>query len=346
MKYLFLFITFILIFTGCSKKESQPVVNKNQYSVDTSDIKTSPVDNPNEAFTLKYSYEKGNKYIYSVSLISSDKQSMKTDTTISQSLKQNTYYILEITPVEIDQDGTMELNAVINSTKVEAESNGRKFGYESGAVKDSLNNVKFAEYVCLIKNPFSLRVSKAGEILEIFRADKITNKFLELKGYADSLNADQKAGVRKNMVEGLLRPLMNQIFRQVPGHTLAKDSTWSYPQPANQMMVFSVQNTNNYKIQNLEKYNNDKLAVISGSMTTTITGNNKAVNQGVSYNFSKPVTSAGGKIYFDVTKGCIIKSKTNTSIQSHVSMEGPSPKGRQKGERSETVENTYIVKLL
>jgi hypothetical protein len=346
MKYLFLFITFILIFAGCSKKEPQPVVNKNQYSVDTSDIKTTPVDNPNEAFTLKYSYEKGKKYEYVISLISSDFQSMKTDTTISQSVKQNTNYLVEITPVEIDQDGTMELNAVINSAKVEADANGKRIKYESGVSKDSLDKLKFAEYECLIKNPFSIRVSKAGEILDIFRADKITNKFLELKGYADSLNADQKAGVRKNMVEGLLRPLMNQIFRQVPGHTLAKDSTWSYPQPANQMMVFSVQNTNNYKILNLEKYNSDKLAVITGSMTTTITGNNKAVNQGVSYNFSKPVTSAGGKIYFDITKGCIIKSKTYTSIKSNVSMEGPSPKGRQKGNRSEAVENTYIVQLL
>jgi len=346
MKHLFVLIIIALLLTGCSKKEDKPVIGKNQFSADTSDIKTSPVDNPNEPFSLKYSYEKGKKYKYSLSLISTDKQSMKTDTTINQNVKQNTYYLLEITPVEIDQDGTMELNAVITSVKVDVDANGRKLRYESGVAKDTLDNVKFAEYECLVNNSFSLRVTKVGEILDIFRADKIANKFLELKGYADSLNADQKAGVRKNMLEGLIRPLMNQIFRQVPGNTVAKDSSWSYKQPATQMMVFTVQNTNIYKILNLEKYNNDKIAVISGSSNTLIAGNNKAVNQGISYNFSRPVTSAGGKIYFDITRGYVIKSKTNTLIESRVAMEGQSPKGKQKGERSETVENVYIVELL
>jgi hypothetical protein len=240
----------------------------------------------------------------------------------------------------------MELNVVINSSKLDAEANGKKFTFESGTVKDSLDKVKFAEYECLINNPFSLRVSKSGEILEIFRSDKITNRFLELKGYADSLNAEQKAGVRKNIVEGLLRPLTMQLIRQVPDHAVAKDSTWSYSQPATQMMVFSVQNTNVYKILNLEKYNNDKVAVITGSMNTVITGNNKAVNQGIAYNFTKPVTSAGGKIYFDVTKGYVIKSTTNTRIESHVTMEGPTPKGPKKGARSEVVENMYVVEML
>jgi len=346
MKYLFLLISITFLFTGCSKKDAQPVVNKNQFIADTSDIKTSPADNPNEAFLLKYSYEKGKKYNYRVSLVSSDKQVMKTDTTVTQSVKQNTYYLMEITPTEIDQDGVMEINAVINSSKVDALANGQKFSYESGLVKDSTDKVKFAEYECLLKNPFSIRVSKTGEILEIFRADKIANRFIELKGYADSLNTDQKTGVRKNIVEGLLRPLMTQLFRQVPGHNVAKDSIWTIPQPATQMMVFSVQNTNVYKIADLEKYNNDKVALISGTLNTVITGNNKATNQGISYNFTKPVTSAGGKIYFDITKGYVIKSTTNTKIESHVSMEGPTPKGKQKGERSETVENMYVVELL
>jgi hypothetical protein len=253
---------------------------------------------------------------------------------------------MEITPAEIDQDGIMEVNVVVNSARVDAEANGKKFTYESGTVKDSSDRVKFAEYECLINNAFSLRVSRTGEILEIFRADKIANKFLALKGYADSVSADQKTAIRKNMVDGLLKPLMNQIFRIVPNHNIAKDSSWSYQQPATQMMVFNVQSTSVFKIINLEKYNDDKVAEISGSMNTVVSGNNKAVNQGISYNFSKPVTNAGGKIYFDITKGCIIKAKTFTNIQSHVTMEGQTPKGIQKGDRNETIDNTYIVEML
>jgi hypothetical protein len=335
-----------VVLISCGKKEDKPVTGKNQFAADTSDMKTTPADNPNEAFSLKYSYEKGKKYNYRISLTSSDKQVLKTDTTISQSIRQTAAYLIELTPVEIDPDGTMELNVLINSTKVDADANGKIYSFEYGVTKDSLEKVKFAEYEAMVKNPFSIRVSNLGDIIEIFRADRISNRFIQLKGFADSVTTEQRAGVTKNMAEQLLRPLMNQIFRKVPDHNMAKDSSWSYTQPPAQATVFKMENTNIFKVANLEKFNSDKIAVLEGYLKTVITGNNKASERGVDYNFSKPVTSAGGKIYFDVSKGHVIKSKTFTKMQTHVAMEGPGPKGRQKGERSETVENTYIMELL
>ena len=89
-----------------------------------------------------------------------------------------------------------------------------------------------------------------------------------------------------------------------------------------------------------------KLQLLKASIKTVITGNNKAVNQGVSYDFTKPVITASGKIYFDITKGGIIKSKVNTKTNMHFTMEAPSPKGIQKGERWGTTENIYVTELL
>ena len=68
MKYFFLFIiTISFINCGMFKKRRKPLVNKNQYATDTSEIKTIPVSNPNEPFSLKYIYEKGKKYNYRIS---------------------------------------------------------------------------------------------------------------------------------------------------------------------------------------------------------------------------------------------------------------------------------------
>ena len=336
-----------VLLVSCSKKEDKPVSGKNQFAVDSSDIKTSPVDNPNESFVLKYSYEKGKKYNYRISFLASDKQIMKSDSTITKSVRQNSFYLLELTPSEIDPDGIMELNIVFTSSKVDAvDPNGIKYSYEYGVTKDSLEKVKFAEYDALINNPFSIRVSKSGEILEIMRADRISRRYIELKGFADSLSTEQKSGVTKNLADQLLRPLMNQIFRKVPDHNLAKDSSWAYPQPPTQGSVFKLENTNVYNVTNLEKLNNDKIAVIDGYLKTVVTGNSKVTDRGINYNFSKPVTSAGGKIYFNVTKGFVIKSKTNSKMESHVSMEGITPAGKQKGEKWETIDNTYIMELL
>jgi hypothetical protein len=347
MKYFFLFIiTISFIIAGCSKKEEKPLVNKNQYATDTSEIKTIPVSNPNEPFLLKYIYEKGKKYNYRISAFSSDIETMKAESTMTQTFKQNSIYILELTPLETDQEGTVEISSVISSVKIDALVDGKKITYESGTVKDSSEKIKYAQYEALAKNPFSIRVSKTGEILEIMRMDKILNRFFEINVKASSMNSEQKASLRNNFIEGLLRPLLNQIFRPIPDHSIARDSSWSITQPPVEAMVFKLENKNIYKISSLEKLGDDKIAIIDGSLKTVITGNNKAVDRGVSYDFTKPGVTAIGKIYFDITKGIIIKSKVNTKTNTHFTMKAPSPKGTQKGERWGTTENTYVAELL
>ena len=347
MKYLFLFIiTISFLFAGCSKKEEKPLTNKNQFATDTSEIKTIPVSNPYEPFSLKYTFEKGKKYQYRISSLTSDIETMKTDSTKTQNFKQNSVYILELSALETDQEGTIELSAVISSIKIEAWVDGEKITYESGTVKDSTEKIKYSQYEALVKNPFSIRVSKIGEILEIMRVDKIVNKFSEINVKASAMNSEQKASLKTNFINGILRPLFIQIFRQIPGHSIAKDSTWSITQPPVEAMVFKLETKNIYKISSLEKFGDDKIAIIDGSIKTIITGNNKAVNQGVSYDFTKPVITASGKIYFNINKGIIIKSKVNTKTIMHFTMEAPSPKGTERGERWGTTENIYIAELL
>ena len=51
---------------------------------------------------------------------------------------------------------------------------------------------QFAEYEALVNNPFNLRVSKLGAIIDIYKADKILNKFLDIKNLSDSVDAQQK----------------------------------------------------------------------------------------------------------------------------------------------------------
>ena len=92
--------------------------------------------------------------------------------------------------------------------------------------------------------------------------------------------------------------------------------------------------------------NDDKIAVIDAGLKTIISGDNKVTDRGATYIFKKPVTSAEGKIYFNISKGCVQKSKTNTRIHISYTMEVPTPKGLEKGTKTETVVNTNILELL
>ncbi len=348
MKYIITLAFAFMLLAGCGKKSEQaPINDATKYQVDSSDIKAVPIENQNESFQLEYKLAKGKTYHYRLSTITGDLQTIKTsDTTFTSSVNQTIIYLVDLTPVSVDKDGIMEINCVFNSVKLNANANGREFNYESSTNKDSVQRNKYADYEALTNSDIGLRISKRGEILEVFRTDKIVNKFLSIKGLTDSVNAAEIAQLKTNMVEGAVKPLLYQIFRSLPDHQLAKDSGWTYQQPASQFMVFQMQNTNTYKITGLEKFGEDKLAVIEGGLKTEISGKNKVSQQGVDYDFKKPETTAGGKIFFNITEGCIQKAKTYTKINISFSMQAKTPKGVQRGGKSEVITNNYILEKL
>ena len=349
MKYILISLFALLVLAGCSEKSNQSSTlnDKNKYNIDSSDIKTEPIANQNEAFTLGYKFEKGKIYHYRLTTITNDIQNVQIDTTNQQSdIKQTIIYLIDLSPVSTDKDGVTELNCTFKSVKLNALANGQEYNYESDTNTDSAERNKYAEYESLINSEIGVRVSKKGELVEVFRVDKILAKFLSIKGLTDSVNTQQKDQLRTNMVEGAIKPLLFQIFRTMPDHQLAKDSTWTFPQPATQFMVYQIQNTNTYKITGIEKYNGDKLAVIEGGIESKITGNDKASDRGIDYTFTKPTTSAGGKIYFNITEGCLQKAKTYTKVDINYTMEAKTPQGKQKGTRKEIITNNYFLERL
>jgi hypothetical protein len=103
---------------------------------------------------------------------------------------------------------------------------------------------------------------------------------------------------------------------------------------------------NKYKLESVEKLKDDRIAVIDAGINFTYSGQSK-VNQGnVSYNFQKPLSTAEGKIFFDVDKGIQLKSRTKTRLEITYTMEANTPKGKQKGKRTDVVGNTNILELL
>jgi len=347
MKHLLILLSFTLIIAGCKKEADKPVDTKDLYATDTTEIKAVPLENQNELFYINYKLEKGEEYNYRLTNIAENSQTVNAnDTLLTQKVKQTLTYLIKLKVLDIDVDSIYEVAFNITSVKLEADANGQKFYYESSTSKDSMDRVRYSEYVSVLNNPFNVRVSKIGEVVEIYKADRIINEFVKLKGVADSISAAEKDYLKKDMIERALKPLVVQVFRQLPDKIMSKDSLWTNPQEPTKLMVFQVQNTSTYKVKSLELFNNDKIAVIDAGLKTNISGNNKVTERGTTYVFNKPVTFAEGKIYFNLTKGCVQKSKTNSRIQISYSMEVPTPKGLEKGKKSENVVNTNILELL
>lgn len=344
--FLLLFLlTFIII--GCKKEEEKPIDIKEKYAIDTSDIKTVKLENQYENFFIKYGFLAAKEYNYRLTNIAENINTVSmNDSTISQKVKQTLTYLINLKILDFDADSIYEIAFRITSVKLEADVDGEKFFYESETTKDSAAKVRYAEYVSVLNNPFNVRISSIGDLIEIYKADRIINEFVKIKGIADSITVAEKDYLKNDMIERALKPLVVQVLRQLTDKVLSKDSIWTIVQEPTRLMVFQIQNTSTYKVKSLELLNDDRIAVIDAALKSNITGNNKVTDRGATYTFSKPVAHGEGKIYFNLSKGCVQKSKTNSRIQISYSMEIPTPKGVEKGTRTETVVNTNILELL
>ena len=346
-KLLVLFIPLVLLW-GCNKKtEVKPVDLTSRLKVDTSEIKTVPIDNPGTNFSFQFKFQKGQTYQYRLAAYTNDQKTLKSDSTITQYIKQSIIYLVDVTLSDVDKDGIMEFSCNIPSILMNAMANGQTLYYQSGKTKDSTELKNYAQYESLIDNTFSIRVGKNGGILEIFRADNIVNKFLRLQKAPAAIPNDQRDALRNGITQQELKPLLIQIFREMPTITLKKDSIWTKQQPTAKFLIFNIENTNLFKVTGLSKFGSDTLAVIDAGMKSNVLGDTKYEEHGTKVNFKRPQPTAGGTLYFNITKGCIQKSNIKTNVNISYTMEGPSPKGGiQKGLITEVVSSSNILELL
>ncbi len=342
----------IFIFASCQKEKSENETKDESpkeltSSFDSTALKTTAMDaNEDQSFLLRYKFVTGETFKYRLTTIAQSEQSIVADTTMSESMSQTIIFILNFKTLSIDQDSVAELECLFSSINLKASARGNEVTYQSGTQMDSTERVKFAEYESFINNPFNLRIGKLGEILEIYKTDKLMNKFLELRGLSDSLNAQQKIMASQELTNKSIKPLVSQIFREVPSHKMSVDSTWNQKRESMPIMVFQVDYENQYKVASLEMLGDDKLAVVSGSVKTTVIGDPNYTERGVKYDFDKPKSTATGKIYFNVNTGMVQKSRTQSRMENGYRMEMPTPEGIKKGSAKEISTNVNVIELL
>jgi len=340
----------LTLFFACQQKkteEEQKINEKISSTFDTTALKTTPFDaSEDQSFFLRYKFVSGESFRYRMTTISQNEQSITTDTSRADHLSQTIIFVMDFNTLSLDTDSVAELQCMISSVNLKANANGIDITYQSGSAKDSTEKVKFAEYEAFVNNPFNIRVGKQGEIIDIYMIDKIINRLLDLRGLADSLSSQEKIMAKQDLTNKSIKPLLSQIFREVPDHKMATDSAWSYKRESMPVVVFQIDYENVYTVEKLEMLSNEKLAVINGMVKTKVSGSQTYSEKGINYKFEKPISTAGGKIYFNLNKGMIQKSRTQTRMENAYKMEMPTPEGLKKASAKEVTSNINVIELL
>lgn len=339
-------LSLIALFTGCDSKENAPQTAGNDIlAIDTSEIKGTPItDNSFSEFDLSYNVQKGNTFIYKLTSITDETQSLKTDTVQEMKARQQISYLIEVKVEELEADKTMELSFNFKEVAVDGSFNDEKYKFVSSAKNDTVVEDRFLEYQALINNPFNARIDKNGNIAELYRTTKIADKIIELRKMKDSINAEQKQAFIQDITDGALRPVVMQLFRKLPEAKVAKDSSWYFPQQPASFQIFAIQNTHGFKLSSFEKAGDDTYAVIDASLISKSELSPEAKANGIS--MKNTGYSGSGKLYFNIGKGVFEKSKTVTTLTVELDMKAPPGAPFGSAKRKQNTKTTNILQLV
>lgn len=344
MKYLLSFLLSAALIAGCGKDSKDE--QAGQDSTASGEIATVKDDNPPASVILKYKLENNGKYRYKLTSETTNEQTISADSTMTMGMKQFITYIIDCEVREIDQDSVAEVRMVFSSVKIDAESGPQKFSYESGKLVDSTRMQDIVQYEAVVNNPFSVRISSTGEIVELYRTDKIINKFIELQKAQNRITPEQKMQVQMTLNEGMLKPIVQQIFRKLPEQTLTAQAKWQDSKPT-KLGAFDITQKVDYNVSGFEKLRDEKLIVMTSVLAIDAKAKEPFTERGVKYILSKPKAEGNGKVYFNIDKGCLQKSESSSRVEMNMVMEAPKgTPGPQKAVRKESVVSKDIVQLL
>lgn len=328
-----------LLAIGCEKKQSKVVPSKESKKIDTINIK--PIIN-NENISLLYNLTHNTILKYKLNTYSKNTQILHLDSLISGYVTQNVTYFFDVKVKEKEKDGKLTLDIFCKEITASSESStGEKFQYDSkNPPTDSLGKIISKNFEILSGVNFSVRITPTGEILDIFRSDNILDKLLMDAPRKPS--NEERQQIKVDIEQGVLIPLVQQIFKILPDKSINVDSTWVQSYPF-QISVFELQNEAQYRVNRIFESNNKKLVEIFGTLNALPSGKTDYTEGNISYKFSKPKISGNSKIYYDLDKKCIRNavSEVNLELAVNINQKG-NPRTYKKIDKIET-KNTLTL---
>jgi len=332
-----LFFTFLI---ACGQKEEKISLEE----IDTEKLES--VELKEENIDLVYKLKKGEKFRYRLTTLSSASEKIQADSLIHSTSDQKVIYEFDIEVIDVEDDKTSELSVTISSLKLSAEMNREKIEYDANTEQSEEDKYKFAQYSAIHKIPYRARLTQYGDILEVTRLDKMVDKLMSLQPQQQTLSAEQKSEIAKNIAEGAIRPITQLVFRNLPQTPVAKDSSWVRSYPA-QLSVFNVENIATFIVKDFVKVKNEKAEKISAKLTFKYEGQKKGEQEGMKYSFDDPILGGGGSILFNIDKGMLLRSETNTSVEMKATIETKDAMQKaQKIVRTDISKNKNVVELL
>lgn len=343
-KLILLILPLLLLLATCGGEEKTEGTSGTEQLKESATV-IEEVESPDEPVTLAYKFEKGDRIKYRFTSSTRQREAVITDSVQQQALTEKRVHLVDLEVIDVDADGITEFEVGFEFVEIDLDANGEKLSYKTGTNMNSQEASRFVEYNAIVNNHFRTRISPLGEVVDLYRVDKVMNEILMTTGLIDSLNAQQKTMLQSDLVEGMLKPLIGQLFRKLPEQQVAADSSWSYTQPPMDMQLFQIFNTHHFTLTGFEDSQFGLLAVMTAGLTSESDISEVARQNKI--DLKEADWSGNGRMKFSLEKGCFAYSSTKTEFDVRLESEFPTQAGgTQIVARTQNLETDNLVELL
>ena len=344
MKLKILIFILTLVLVSCSNKEDN---KENISSESNKELAEEPLKDEvvGPKILLNYKFKKGDKFSYNLTTTSNNSESITADTSFTNIITQIVNYTFNFTVKNVSEINEAEMSVVISKISAESNFNGQKINYDSKYIYSTRERIQFVDYEAVKKVPFRIYVNNIGQVTKVDQIDKIMYNIFSIQQVPDTVSAATKEKMKANIANGTLMPLTQQMFKVISQDEVGVNSTWQmkYNTP---LAVFNIENTAKFTITNIS-FDKDTIATISSTLLATITGNNTATENNVTYTFSTPKIDGSGTVKFNESKGLVEFSESTTNLEMGMMIEGYDNKNQKKqNSKKDNTMNKNTVKLL
>lgn len=334
-----IYLVLISIFLfSCSNEKKEKTDTNDNIKIDNN---ISLAQNQN----LIYKFSEGDQINFKLTTFSNNSQFIQSDSSFETSMTQSISYLVDLNVNELEKNGDFNIDVNIKEISISGNLSGMPFSYNSSDNLPDKEKQQFMEYDILANAPYKIKLSAKGDILEVSNVEKIASRLLDAQGKS-SVSINERLGTIRNIKEGAVKPLTQQMFRILPKQKVNIDSSWSFDYTT-PLALFQITNKAIFKVKSFEKFASDTLAKIDASLEMEFNGNNRTVQNGIEYTFSEPKVSGQGYIDFNISKGFVQKSETSTKMEISMMMTGKDQSGSVKSaaEKDVTI-TTNVLELL
>lgn len=325
-------IIFMFAISSCTKKDEPGSQGGN----DTTSVMVG------DKVMLKYSPKKDDVLKYKITNSTNVKENSPNTGGKDLTNDQNITIFYSEQVNEVNESGVITYKVTFDSILVNAKISSGDTSVSqnySSNIKDSVySKPDFVEFNALINNPFKMRVSSRGEILEAYELENVHDAIY--KAYGDTLSDKEKEVVKQTMNTTYFKDLLQNSFQKFPENAIAKDSSWVITD-SDQLLIFPVKKILNYKLSDVKTENGKTLVTIDATLDNEFI-EKQVKEKDLTATVEDSKTTGTGKVVLNLTRGCIVNKETNLAIDISIKMAA----GGQSAKSVQTIKTGFKVELL